>query len=146
MIKGYPEQETSLVVQWLRIYLPVQVRQVPSLIGELRSPCCRATKPGLAATELVCSWACGTHLDKRLHGTTRACELRLRVDASKEINKQSACNAGDLGLIPVLGRAAGDGSSYPLQYSGLENSMDCVVHGVTKSQTWLSNFHSIEHN
>ena len=49
--------------------------------------------------------------------------------------KESACNMGDLGLIPGLGRAPGEGKGYPLQYSGLENSMDCIVHGVTKSQT-----------
>ena len=41
-------------------------------------------------------------------------------------NKELACNAGDLGLIPGLGRAPGEGNSYPLQYSGLENSMDCI--------------------
>ena len=41
--------------------------------------------------------------------------------------KESACNAGDLGLIPGLGRSPGEGNSYPLQYSGLENSMDSVV-------------------
>ena len=41
-------------------------------------------------------------------------------------NKEFACNAGDLGLIPGLGRAPGEGNSYPLQYSGLENSMDCI--------------------
>ena len=39
--------------------------------------------------------------------------------------KESACNAGDLGLIPVLGRSPGEGKGYPLQYSGLENPMDC---------------------
>jgi len=49
--------------------------------------------------------------------------------------KESACNVGDLGLIPGLGRSPGEGIGYPLQYSGLENSMDCIVHGVTKSQT-----------
>ena len=49
--------------------------------------------------------------------------------------KKSACNAGDLGSIPGLGRSPGEGNGYPLQYSGLENSMDCIVHGVTKSQT-----------
>ena len=49
--------------------------------------------------------------------------------------KQSACNAGDLGLIPGSGRSADEGNGYPLQYSGLENSTDCVVHGVTKSWT-----------
>ena len=41
--------------------------------------------------------------------------------------KESACNAGDLGSIPGLGRSPGEGNAYPLQYSGLENSMDCIV-------------------
>ena len=50
-------------------------------------------------------------------------------------DKESACNAGDLGLIPGLGRSPGEGNGYPLQYSGLENSMDCIVHGVAKSRT-----------
>ena len=44
--------------------------------------------------------------------------------------KESAYNAGDLGLIPGLGRSPGEGKGYPLQYSGLENSVDCIVHGV----------------
>ena len=52
--------------------------------------------------------------------------------------KESTCNAGDLGLIPGLGRSPGEGKGYPLQYSGLENSMECIVHGVTKSRTQLS--------
>ena len=47
----------------------------------------------------------------------------------------SACNTGDLGLIPGLGKSPGEGNGYPLQYSGLENSMDYRVHGVTKSRT-----------
>ena len=47
----------------------------------------------------------------------------------------------DMGLIPGLGRSPGEGKGYSLQCSGLENSMDCIVHGVTKSQTWLSDFH-----
>ena len=55
--------------------------------------------------------------------------------------KESACNAGDLGSMPGLGRSPGEGKDYPLQYSGLENSMDCIVHGVTKSRTPLSEFH-----
>ena len=42
--------------------------------------------------------------------------------------KESTCNAGDLGLIPGLGRSPGEGKGYPLQYSGLENSVDCRVH------------------
>ena len=48
-------------------------------------------------------------------------------------SKESTCNAGYLGLIPGLGRSPGEGKGYPLQYSGLEDSMDCVVHGVTES-------------
>ena len=55
--------------------------------------------------------------------------------------KESACNVGDLGLIPGSGRSPGEGKGYPLQYFGLENSMDCIVHGVAKSWTRLSNFH-----
>ena len=46
--------------------------------------------------------------------------------------KESARNVGDLGLIPGLGRSPGEGKGYPLQYSGLENSMDCIVLGVTR--------------
>ena len=48
---------------------------------------------------------------------------------------KSACNAGDLSSVPGLERSSGEGKGNPLQYSGLENSMDCIVHGVTKSQT-----------
>ena len=54
--------------------------------------------------------------------------------------KASACNAGDLGLTPGLGRYPGEGNGYPLQYPGLENSMNYTVHGVAKSQTQLSDF------
>ena len=56
-------------------------------------------------------------------------------------DKESACNEGDLGSIPGLGRCPGGGNDYSLQYSGLENSMDCMVRGVTKSRTRLSDFH-----
>ena len=58
--------------------------------------------------------------------------------------KESACNAGDLGLIPRSSRSPGEGNGNPLQYSCLENPMDggawqAMVHGVKKSQTQLSN-------
>ena len=56
-------------------------------------------------------------------------------------SKESACNVGDLGSIPGLGRSPREGKGYPLQHSGLKNSIDCIVHGVAKSQTRLSNFH-----
>ena len=72
-----------------------------------------------------------------------------RIDAFKPLvsfpcgsaSKESACNVGHLGLIPGSGRSPGEGKGYPLQYSDLENSMDCTVPGVTKSRTQLSDFH-----
>ena len=58
--------------------------------------------------------------------------------------KESACNAGDPSSIPGLGRFPGEGKGYPFQYSGQENSMDCIVHGVAESemteQLSLSNY------
>ena len=71
------------------------------------------------------------------------------------VSKESACNAGDLVLIPGLGRSPGEGKGYPLQHSGLEKSMDHgttksipstipshhIVHGIAKSQVPLSNCH-----
>ena len=55
--------------------------------------------------------------------------------------KNLPTNAGDLGLIPGLGRSPEEGKGYPFQYPCLENSMDCIVHGVTKSQIRLNAFH-----
>ena len=56
------------------------------------------------------------------------------------VGKESACNVGDLCSIPGLGRSPGEGKGYPLQYSGLENPMDCLVHGVAKSRIQLAVF------
>ena len=55
--------------------------------------------------------------------------------------KESTCNARDLGSTPGLGRSPGEGKGYTLQYSGLENSMDVIVHGVEKSWSRLSDLH-----
>ena len=55
--------------------------------------------------------------------------------------KDPPANAGATGLIPGSGRSPGEGKGYPLQYSDLEKSMDCIVHGVVKSRTRLSDFH-----
>ena len=57
------------------------------------------------------------------------------------VGKESAWNAGDLGFIPGLGRSPGEGKGYPLQYSGLGNFKECIVHGVAKSRTRLNHFH-----
>ena len=70
------------------------------------------------------------------HSSILGLPLWLTCNAGKE----STCSAGDLGSIPWLGRSPGEGKGYPLQYSGLENSRDCIVHVVTKSWTQLSHF------
>ena len=51
------------------------------------------------------------------------------------VGKESACNVGGLGSIPGLGSSPGEGKDDPLQYSGLDNSMDCIVHGVAELDT-----------
>ena len=53
----------------------------------------------------------------------------------------NAGDAGDVGSIPGSGRSPGEGNVNALQYSGLENFMDCIIHGVEKSRTRLSDFH-----
>ena len=58
-----------------------------------------------------------------------------------QLAKNPPAVRGDLGSIPGMGRSSGEGKGYPLQYSGLENSVDCIAHGVAKSQTRLSGFH-----
>ena len=82
-----------------------------------------------------------------IHGVTKS---QTQLSDWTELNwtggsagKESAWNVGDLGSVTGLGRSPGEGKGYPLQYSGLENSMDCTVHWVTKSRTRLSCFHSL---
>ena len=57
------------------------------------------------------------------------------VFPDSSVGKESACNTEDLGSIPGLGRFPGEGKGYLLQYSGLENSMDFIVHAVAESDT-----------
>ena len=69
--------------------------------------------------------------------------LKWLSSSSGSNGKESSCNAGDMSLIPGLGRFPGEGNDYPLQYSCLENSMDrgawlATVHGFAKSRTGLS--------
>ena len=67
--------------------------------------------------------------------------MRVEGFPGDSASKESTCNAGDLGSIPGLGRSSREENGYPLRYSGLENPMDCIVHGVAKSQTRLSSLH-----
>ena len=56
--------------------------------------------------------------------------------------KDPPVSVGDVDSILGLGRSPGEGKGYPLQYSGLENSMGCIIHGVVKSRTRLNDFHA----
>ena len=62
----------------------------------------------------------------------RCLPLNVTYFSCVSVGKESTCNAGDLSLIPELGRSPGEGKGYPLQYSGLENSMDCIVRGLQR--------------
>ena len=73
------------------------------------------------------------------------CRQILYCFVHSSVGKESACSVGDPGSILGLGRSPGEGVGYPLQYSGLENSMNCRVSGATKSQTRLSNCHFLFH-
>ena len=77
----------------------------------------------------------------RFLGREDPLEKGLATHSSGSAGKESACNVGDLGSTPGLGRSPGEGKGNPLQYSALGNSKDCIVHGVTKSWTGLSDFH-----
>jgi len=78
----------------------------------------------------------------------------LRINLPKETKgipwgsagKESFCNEGDLGLIPGLGRSPGEEKGYLLQYSGLENSMDCIVYGVQRVRHDWATFTSLQRN
>ena len=75
------------------------------------------------------------------HSILKTAPLPLPGFPCGSAGKESACNVGDLDLIPGLGRSPGEGKGYPLQYSDLVNSMDRIVHGVATSQTQLNDFH-----
>ena len=106
---GYPLQYSwaSLVAQLVKNPPAIQETWVRSWVGKI------PWRRGRLPTPVFLGFPCGS------------------------AGKESACNAGDLGLIPGLGRS-GEGKGYPLQYSGLENSIDSTVHGAAKSWTQLS--------
>ena len=85
------------------------------------------------------------HSDKGGERTLQLEEQEALLSGGSD-GKESACNAGDQGLIPEPGGSPGEGNGNPLQYSCLENSMDrgawrATVHGAAKSQTWSNSWH-----
>ena len=101
----YLSPGASLIAQLVRIHLQCRRARLDSWVGKI--PWRRDRLP----TSVFSGFPCGS------------------------AGKEFACSAGDLGSIPRLGRPPGEGNSYPLQYSSLENSMDYIVHGVAKSCT-----------
>jgi len=67
--------------------------------------------------------------------------LFIRGFPHSSVGKESACNSGDLVSIPGLGKSPGEGKGYPLQYSGLENPMDCIVHGLQRASLRVLGFY-----
>ena len=119
-------------LQWKRQYLTSTPQF--SLITQLYPTLCGPH--GLQHARLPCPSP-----TPRACSTLRNCKFSMAKDTICNVKgqlmgfpcgsagKQSACNGGDLGSIPGLGRCPGEEKGYPLQYSGLENPMDCIVHG-----------------
>ena len=80
-------------------------------------------------------------IDKKIFKGISAIPMHTLGFPGGSAGNESAYNARDLGSVPELGRSPGERNGYPLQYSGLKNFMNCIVHGVTKSRTQLSDFH-----
>ena len=144
---------------WVYVSLPFELQLPPWSSSVSVTGFCNSHCPDIYQGHIKCSLCLWSVVIKTLfyqiHGGQAAPFRRWAVVASEfsvrtkkkkkmcfeEPDKDSTCNEGDLGSIPGLGRSPGEGKGYPLQYSGLENSMDCIVHGVAKSRTQLSDFH-----
>ena len=126
------------IVPWKTTFLNMSLE--PFMICPLKHPISHSFNPLLPTHTLLCSrtepFALCTFPLPILF-----CFPTTSAFPGGSAGKESACTLGDLGLIPGLWRFPGEGKGYPLQYSGLENSMDCLVHGVAKNQMRLSNFH-----
>ena len=83
----------------------------------------------------------GSVIPPLLSSSRVSCPFAFPCFPGGSAGKESAHNGGELGSIPGLRRSSGEGKGYLLKYSDLENSTDCIVHGVAKSWTWLSDFH-----
>ena len=130
------QQQGSGWEYWLQIQLPT------SLVA--------LAPPQLVRAIVSLSQTIGTLWNYQEDSTRECLEQRLHIVGGfpgglgfpcGSAGKESACKVGDLHSDPGLGRSPGEGKGYPLQYSGLQNSMDCIVHRVTKSWTRLSDFH-----
>ena len=127
---SFPEPTLQRLLHWQADSLPLSHLGIP--IMEYYSAMKGGSRSGISNTSLSGNLGIGFF----------SCKLCFPGGSA---GKEFACSTGDLGSIPGLGRSPEEGNSYPLQYSGLENSMDCIVRGVVKSRTRISNFHFTSH-
>ena len=123
--KGETEDE---MVGWHHLLNGHELEQAPGDSGQGSLTCC---SPWCHEESDMTEWLNNMHIHV---------SILFQVFPDNSVGKGSACNAGDPSSIPGSGRCSGEGKGYPLQYSSLENSTDCTVHGVTKSWTQLSDF------
>ena len=109
-------------------------------VNPLQCTCLENPRDGGASWAAVYGIAQSQTRLKRLSSSSSSSKALMDFFHSS-VGKESCCNAGDLSSIPGLGRSPGEGNSYPLQYSGLENSLVCIAQGVAKSWTQLNEFH-----
>ena len=136
---------TCLVVQWLRICLPVWGCGFNPWSGGVKNHLLRGNhKPGLMQpkikiTQLRCKNTHNYLKSLGQGGFTCIYKYSYVWDfPGGSDDKESACNVGDLGSTPGTGRSPGKRHGHPLQYCCLENSKDRGVHGVANSGTQLS--------
>ena len=96
-----------------------------------------SAQPSLWSNSHIRTWL----LEKNIALTTWNFVGKVTSPLFNVLSRFVIANVGDLGSIPGLGRSPGEGKGYPLKYSGLENSTDYIVHGVTENWTRLSHFH-----
>ena len=121
----------GVLKSWTRLkQLSARTVEQPSPRPQL--PRCRARQPHAARESPTQGAGSQTHRERSVSKKDK------RGFPAGSAGEESTCNVGDLGSIPGWGRSPGAGKGHPLQYSGLENTMDCIVHGVAKSRTRLS--------
>ena len=141
---GFSWTQLNLKFIYIYIYIfpPTHTPYLTYTLGVLIGPC-RSVTSELLPPVLPSPCNCNCLLDVSIWVILKLIiyKIELATFPCGSAGEESTCNAEDLGSIPGLGRFPGEGKGYPLQYSGPEDSMDCVVHGVTKSLTRLSDFH-----